>query len=186
MGRSKMNVINLRGNFRFVVEVEQRPVENYLYEVTLVNDDKILLSLEGSSSYKLSDKEIRVLESNVENFIRTTSSYYSKVPQIEAHSLVNKVPNYEKVSFITEDIVEKDHLTYYKAISSVLETLIEKQIIGRSIVFVCKVCDKQSRSSNHAKEHAEIHMEGLKYTCQIRGKDFKTSNAFRCHKKVHK
>merc|ERR1712133_78532 len=97
---SKMNVINLRGNFRFVVEVEQRPVENYLYEVTLVNDDKILLSLEGSSSYKLSDKEIRVLESNVEKFIRTTSSYYSKLPQIESDTLVNKVTNYEKVSFI--------------------------------------------------------------------------------------
>ena len=171
-----MDGVKIGGNIYFPRMNDDPTEENYLYDVTLVNDDKVVLSFEGRSLHKLNDEEIRLLESTVENYFKN---------QIGIDSVVNK-----EISTIKEITSNRNscdtYLTYYKSIRRELESLIEKQYRGTLIVYVCKVCEKESRSSNHAKEHAEIHMEGLKFTCQLCGKDFKTSNALRCHKKVHK
>ena len=168
--------VKIGGNIYFSRMNDDPTEENYLYDVTLVNDDKVVLSFEGRSLHKLNDEEIRLLESTVENYFQT---------QIGIDSVVNK--EISTIKEITSNRNSYDtYLTYYKSIRRELESLIDKQYRGTLIVYVCKVCEKESRSSNHAKEHAEIHMEGLKFTCQLCGKDFKTSNALRCHKKVHK
>jgi len=54
-------------------------------------------------------------------------------------------------------------------------------------VWKCKVCGKISKSQVHAKEHGEIHIDGLRYPCVECGKSLKTSCAMRQHmKRWHK
>ena len=54
-------------------------------------------------------------------------------------------------------------------------------------VWKCKVCGKICKSQVPAKEHGEIHIEGLRYPCVECGKSLKTSVAMRQHmKRWHK
>lgn len=64
-------------------------------------------------------------------------------------------------------------------VKDVLKRIIESENGVRK----CKVCGKISSSFAHAREHAEIHIEGLRYPCIECGKSLKTSSAMRQHKK---
>ena len=45
----------------------------------------------------------------------------------------------------------------------------------------CKVCDYKSNRIFNIKEHVEIHIEGLSYSCQFCDKTFRSKNAHRHH-----
>ena len=45
----------------------------------------------------------------------------------------------------------------------------------------CKVCDYKSDRLFNTKEHVEIHIEGLSYSCQLCDKTFRSRHALRTH-----
>ena len=67
-----------------------------------------------------------------------------------------------------------------------LNDLLMERIEIENGVSKCKVCGKMSKNTSHAKEHAEIHMEGLIYECTECRKCFHTSLTLRKHeKRIH-
>ena len=48
----------------------------------------------------------------------------------------------------------------------------------------CKVCGKISKSQSTAKDHGEIHIEGLTYPCIECNKSYHTSPSLRQHLKI--
>ena len=64
---------------------------------------------------------------------------------------------------------------------------IEELIVKREGKMGCKVCDYTSSNSGHMKEHVELHIEGVQYSCQYCRKTFQSRGIFRRHqKKQHK
>jgi len=53
-------------------------------------------------------------------------------------------------------------------------------------IWKCKVCGKVSKNQSQAKEHGEIHIEGLSYPCEECGKSYASSASMRNHKRQHK
>ena len=60
------------------------------------------------------------------------------------------------------------------------EELIEKEAGGP---FRCTVCEKKIKDKRDMKRHLETHLSGLSYDCPICGKNFRSSDALRHHKK---
>ena len=60
--------------------------------------------------------------------------------------------------------------------------LVDQMIVKDGDSWSCKTCNKTSKSNCHIRKHAEIHIEGLSFPCQICGKIFSTRNALSCHK----
>lgn len=48
-------------------------------------------------------------------------------------------------------------------------------------MFKCVVCSKLSKLKHHIKNHVEIHVAGLSYTCSYCGKPFKSKNSLTSH-----
>ena len=58
--------------------------------------------------------------------------------------------------------------------------------------FMCKVCGKDSKGmtktkdlKSNMKNHIEVHIEGLSYSCELCGKKFRSKNSFSNHKSVY-
>ena len=76
-------------------------------------------------------------------------------------------------------------------VRSMIENNLEKLEGGH---FRCKVCGKDSQGMTKTKDlktnmknHVETHVEGLSYSCQLCGKNFRSKNSFSVHKsKFHK
>ena len=49
----------------------------------------------------------------------------------------------------------------------------------------CIICNQVSRDLTNAKEHVEVHFEGLSFSCQDCDKTFRSRNALRLHKARH-
>ena len=62
-----------------------------------------------------------------------------------------------------------------------LNKKIEVMFETRSEGVVCTECRKVSKNKPHAREHAEIHIEGLNFGCKYCDKTYKTRSALRKH-----
>ena len=60
-----------------------------------------------------------------------------------------------------------------------VESLIEKRVDG----YGCANCDYNSKRMSNVKEHAERHIEGLEYPCNVCNKVYRSSASFRDHKR---
>ena len=58
-----------------------------------------------------------------------------------------------------------------------LDELIQKE----GSQYRCKPCGKMSSRKYHAYEHAETHMEGLSFNCQMCDKTFRSRSSYRQH-----
>ena len=65
-----------------------------------------------------------------------------------------------------------------------VDDLVEKTENG----YMCKACGKisTSKSSSDIRRHAEIHIEGLSFDCQLCDKTFRSRNILKCHMKQHR
>ena len=59
-----------------------------------------------------------------------------------------------------------------------IEELIEKVGVKQ---YQCKPCGKISNYTSHAKDHAETHIEGLSFNCDMCDKTFRTRCSYRKH-----
>jgi len=144
-------------------------------------------------------------EENVDGYVVTVEendqiSFVSLEENVETSSAPLE-ENVETSSVPFEGNVETMHFSYLKTLSNelssnvpsiqvdgdtkslLLEDLIKESIEVENGVWKCKVCDKISKQANHAKEHAEIHIEGLSYPCVECGTALKTRVALRIHMK---
>jgi len=64
-------------------------------------------------------------------------------------------------------------------LETVLEGMVERLAAG---LWQCKHCARQYRSAGHAKEHAESHVKGIKYSCGVCGRSYKSSASLRSHR----
>ena len=62
-----------------------------------------------------------------------------------------------------------------------IESMLEKRVDGYS----CTNCDYFSKQKTHMKEHAEKHIEGLEYPCNLCNKIMRSSHSFRDHKRKY-
>ena len=60
-----------------------------------------------------------------------------------------------------------------------IEKLIDRNSDGK---FRCITCDKISSRRRDASEHAETHIEGLSFPCQLCDKSFRYRTSLRRHK----
>ena len=85
------------------------------------------------------------------------------------------------------DVDSKDEETNVDATVTTVREMLDKFILMKDGFAECTVCGKRSKHSGHAREHVEIHLQGLEYPCMDCGKSFKTSSTMRQHKRlVHK
>ena len=65
-------------------------------------------------------------------------------------------------------------------VKAAVDDLVEKTENG----FMCKACGKisTSKASSDIRRHAEIHIEGLSFECQLCDKTFRSRNYLRVHK----
>ena len=62
-----------------------------------------------------------------------------------------------------------------------VEEKIEQLIEKREGRFYCGSCDYSSLNKGHTREHVELHIEGLSYSCQFCDKTFRSRNSLRRH-----
>ena len=69
-------------------------------------------------------------------------------------------------------------------VKAAVDDLVEKTENG----FMCKACGKisTSKTSSDIRRHAEIHIEGLSFDCQLCDKTFRSRNILKCHMKQHR
>ena len=134
-------------------DVKPRPSEIY--------EDKAMLNLvdvqQDSDQQNVYDTEI---DENVED-LRTMA-------ETNADSLHS-----EDVSDVKNNLV----LDANHKLDSKTEELIEK----KDGLWECKVCGKTSVRKNHAKNHTEIHLEGINHACTVCSKSFHTRDSLRVH-----
>ena len=71
-------------------------------------------------------------------------------------------------------------------ISEETARLVENLYTNHNGVYTCLKCDYTSVSRGHLKEHVVKHIEGLKYQCNLCGKNLSSSQSFRGHlRKYH-
>ena len=161
------------------VNVAQDELDEFLYAATDMN----LMGLE----LKTESFEEKVIKNST---IRNESA--KKFPDDINEVYENRTENYEKNNILTTSnsvIVEmEDFLLDYsdsyeqlmenQDLKSRIEQIIEKYEFGK---WKCKVCERISRNKSHAKDHAEVHIEGVEHNCQFCKKVFHTSPSLRAH-----
>ena len=73
--------------------------------------------------------------------------------------------------------VKATNITNTEDIDRQLDELMEKE----GSQYRCKPCGKMSSRKFHAYEHADTHMEGLSYACQLCDKTFRSRKSLRVH-----
>ena len=70
----------------------------------------------------------------------------------------------------------------FRTVEELDEKIKENLSRGVSGKWQCNICNKESRDISHAKEHVEVHFEGLSFLCQNCDKSFRSRGYLRKHK----
>ena len=71
--------------------------------------------------------------------------------------------------------------TEFSSLTDLDRKIDEKMIKDPKGGYICAVCNKRQRNRGHAKEHIEIHFEGLSFKCDSCERVMKTRNSMRVH-----
>ena len=98
-------------------------------------------------------------------------------PSAQWQNTSNRKVNYFKnvISVNESDINNADE------IDRQIEELIEKVGVKQ---YKCKTCGKINTKKSNANEHAEVHMEGLSFSCHMCEKTFRKRNTLRIHRRT--
>ena len=112
-------------------------------------------------------------ESNVEDNIKEEHSQ-TGLDSLERGEVIQKrIPKSEKLLEVVSNASNMES-------TAAVDDLVEKTENG----WMCKACGKKStsKSSSDIRRHAEIHIEGLSFDCQLCDRTFRSRNALKTHK----
>ena len=86
------------------------------------------------------------------------------------------------VSVPDKHVTNKIHMDTIE--ESEIDLKINELLSKENGILTCIICGKSktSKDISNMRRHVETHIEGLSYPCQMCGKQFKSRNAFNCHK----
>ena len=152
--------------------------------------------------------EVQIYQENLNSFLDIAQRLKIEGLQSNGESLDGGSSNQESykdkkseadidVKDILIDVDEKDpkksqnltrRLPQNKIVSAVqsmssweVDDRIQELIERREGLLYCQVCDYKTNRLSNVKEHVEIHIEGLSYTCQFCDKTFRSKNSYRVH-----
>jgi len=151
--------------------VKVKPIEELVNKETPTDGDKIAIA---DITTEL-DKSIAELSTELENISENK-------PHNQSTELVNFGENYSQNRSITFSGELNDLDEVVKSLIVKSEKFDNKSKQTKSL---CKVCGREGYYAN-IKEHIEaIHVEGIKITCELCDKIFRTRDRFRKHKVAH-
>ena len=159
-----LQIMGIENNYNDLVdtieshpEVEPKPRE--------IDEDKAMLNRDVR-------QEIDIKKENQENIYGTEI--------VENVEDLHKMAETYFDSLNSEDALEeKNHLVLNA--NHELDSKTEELIKKKDGLWECKVCGKTSVRKNHAKNHTEIHLEGINHACTVCSKSFHTRDSLRVH-----
>ena len=159
---------------------------DYIYEgeVQLYQEDldsfldvaeklKINGLIEGQEKKERSTQDsVKEKEENFENVDYNPT--FSSKEVISNLEMKNKDPKEDRtVSFVSQQGID-----VYEEAKQAVDQLVMK--VGDS--WLCKTCNKTAKLNTQIRKHAEIHIEGLSFPCQICGDTFRSRVLLKHHK----
>ena len=112
-------------------------------------------------------------ESSLEDNIKE-ELFQTGLDSLERGEMIQKkIPKSEKLVEVVSNASNMES-------TAAVDDLVEKTENG----WMCKACGKKStsKSSSDIRRHAEIHIEGLSFDCQLCDRTFRSRNALKTHK----
>ena len=138
--------------------------------------------------------EVQIYQENLDKFLDVAQRFHieglMQSEEVEEKEVKGEselvVPQQEDISFnvkkneMKEKVMTLTSVNYnnIEELDCNLEETFVKQPDGK---FQCNPCGRISRDKTNAKEHAEVHVEGLSFPCQFCDKTFRSRPAFRMH-----
>ena len=154
------------------VQLYQEDLDNFLDVAQKLKINGLIQGQEENES-SIQDNVKEQVE-NVEN-TENTQSFYTEdiefIPNIEMKNKDRKVDR-------TVSVVAQQGSNVYDEAKRAVDQLVMK--VGD--IWVCKTCDKSTKASCDIRKHAEIHIEGLSFPCQLCGDTFRSRMILKHHK----
>ena len=169
-----------------------------------------LLCLEGISSNELNNVldyiyngEIQIFQENLERFLQIAERFQleglirgeeNSSDEIKEETVHHRnVPSEEETTVVSSTSEQKQNtskriVNYSRNASDIInadeidrqiEEMIEKVGIKQ---YKCRPCGKINTQKSHAHEHAEVHIEGLSFSCHMCEKAFRSRSSLRNHR----
>ena len=113
-------------------------------------------------------------DEKIENKENTQGSCTKDIELIPNHEMKNKNCKVDR----TVSVVAQQGSNVYDEAKRAVDQLVMK--VGD--IWVCKTCDKSTKTSCDIRKHAEIHIEGLSFPCQLCGDTFRSRQILKHHK----
>ena len=153
------------------VQMYQHDLDNFL-EIAQKLKVEGLLSTEQPKPRETKEyREKSNSDFTKEDIVQVSPGYYSVLET--ASDLEKKIPR-------TVRAAPGENLVFVDDMSEV-GTKIEELIERREGMHYCRLCDYSSWKISHIKEHVEVHIEGLAYSCQFCDNTFRSRNILRKH-----
>jgi len=166
------------------------------------NHSNMLVYLKGISSDKLEpvidyiyNGEVFITQEQVEVFMETGKELLVKDLEGELSGIAEntteigqRYDNYKDEKIFTDTVGED-----YDTVANVGEEIIQPKTINEVCqeiyemmgknegVWKCRICGKTGTHKQTIKNHAEIHMEGISYSCHVCSKTFSNRNCLNVH-----
>ena len=174
-------------------------VMDYIYngELKIYQDDldRFLdvgqrLGLEGLVDLKESPKENTVEENCAVQNIKNLNKSYDVEVQSYEHKRINKITTNDNGFVMRANDQTSISFSHGSSIDSIEE--LDKKV-GESYSrdndgqYSCHYCQKVFKNPGHAREHVEVHFDGLSLNCDYCERTYRSRNALRQHvNKIHR
>ena len=152
------------------VQLYQEDLDNFLGVAQKLKINGLIEGKEMKESNYSQD--VNEPDEDFENLENTQSSY---VKDIEVQNFDMKHEN-NKVDRAVSVVAQQGSNVYEEA-RRAADQLVMK--VGDS--WVCKTCDKSAKTGGDIRKHAEIHIEGLSFPCQMCGDTFRSRKLLANH-----
>ena len=151
------------------VQLYQEDLNNFLDVAAKL---KINGLIEGEEERDLKEKE---QDENLEILEDTQSSYRKDIGLNQNFEVKTRVGKADRTISV---VAEQGTNSGFEEAKRAVDELVKK--VGD--IWVCKTCDKHAKCKGDINKHAEIHIEGLSFPCQMCGDTFRSRNLLIKHK----
>ena len=170
------------------VNLEEKYLERFLSIAERFNIEGLQVNKDEEKHEKVSKHQptvpaLKIQEQERSHFL--SFDHITNVPDPEVFTLDNGLddiedekPKHTSIKTTIKHSINSEVFSNIEELDEKIRTYLTK-IPGRG--YECNECKKNSKDFSHAKEHVEIHFEGLSFPCQFCDKMLKSRHAFRKH-----